>query len=279
MMMIKSMMCRASFGCCLLVAAGAGTCSAQVIQLPTFHFFSISTTVSVPDRGAAYLGGVRRAQYGTSSQGVPGLNKVPGLSRLFSNRGSGSSVSSSDAWVTATIIDHAEMDALLLGEAAGRRPPPVPLSETDRKALALSAHIGRAAPGGALRIGVGARDEAPLESVAAIRSRHDAAARQHLAEMQEYWERGQRAELDDRLGVARVCYDIVARRGSGELRDRALASLARLRARTRPANPDNRSSSNVVDPEVGAAISPAARTLSAATATGSAFSGESNRLP
>lgn len=234
------MLCRASAMCCVLVAAGAATCPAQVIQLPTFQVFSVSTTVSVPDGGSAYLGGVGRAQYGMTSLGVPGLNKVPGLGRLFSNRGSGSSVTSSGASVTATIIDHAEMDALLLAEAAGRRPAGAALSATDRKALSLSSHIGRPAESG-LRLGSGA----PLESVAAIRVRHDAAARAHLAEMQDYWQRGQQAESIGRWGTARVCYDIIARRGSGELRDRAAARLAQLRAPAQPRAADKQPTSNV----------------------------------
>lgn len=261
------MMFRASAICILLIAAGATTSRAQVIQLPTFHFFTVSTTVSVPDSGGAFLGGVRRAQYGMTSQGVPGLNKVPGLSRLFSNRGSGSSVSSSGASVTATIIDHAEMDALLLGEAAGRRPAGAALSETDVKALTLSSHIGRSAESG-LRLGGGP----PLESVAAIRLRNEAAARAHLAEMQEYWQRGQQAESIKRWGTARVCYDIIVRRGSGELRDRAAARLAQLRAPAGPAATRQKPASNVNQPEGEATIAPATRTGSAAPAA-------SNRLP
>ena len=52
---------------------------AQVVQLPTFQFFSVSTTVSVPDSGSSFLGGVKRAQYNGVSRGVPLVSKVPGL--------------------------------------------------------------------------------------------------------------------------------------------------------------------------------------------------------
>lgn len=245
---------RAAIIGCLLVATGASACPAQVIQLPTFSFFTVSTTVSVPDSGSAYLGGVRRARYGMTSRGVPGLNKVPGLSRLFSNRGSGSSLSSSGASVTATIIDHAEMDALLLGEAAGRRPAGTALTETDRKALRLSSHIGRATKAD-LDLGGGA----PRESVAAIRLRNDVAARAHIAEMQDYWQRAQLCESQKRFGAARVSYDIIVRRGSGKLRELAAARLAQLRAPSKSAPAKNQAASNAAYRSAGTTNTPAAK--------------------
>ncbi len=218
------MLFRTSAACCVLVLAAVSTSSAQVIQLPTFQFFTVSTTVSVPVSGGAYLGGVNRARYGTTSRGMPGISKIPGAGRLFTNRGSGSSVTSSGAGVTATIIDHAEMDALLLSEAAARRASRTGLSETDRKALVLSSHIGGPAAS-SLRL----TPDAPRESVADIRRRNAAAARAHDAEMLEYWERGQQAESLGRWGAARVSYDVIVRRSSGELRHRAVARLADLR--------------------------------------------------
>src|SRR5207244_3656119 len=52
--------------------------SAQTVQLPTFTFFSVGTTVSVPDQGAAFLGGVNRASQGRNEFGIPGM-AFPGL--------------------------------------------------------------------------------------------------------------------------------------------------------------------------------------------------------
>lgn len=262
----KTMFYRASFIGCVLVAASATLCPAQVqqtVQLPTFSFFTVSTTVSVPDSGSAFLGGVKRARYGMTSRGTPGLGKVPGLSRLFSNRGRGASLASSGASVTATITDHAELDAALLSEAAGIRTGGAALTETDRKALILSSHIGRPSNAG-LRLGV----DPPRESVAAIRLRNEAASRVHQAEMQGYWQRGQNAESLKRWGAARVSYDVIVRRGSGELRDRAVARLAQLRAATTPAKKGP--SSNVTKRSVDAKDSSASRTLVPA---------RSNRLP
>jgi hypothetical protein len=39
------------------------------VQLPTFSMFTVSTTVLVPDRGSAYLGGVGRASAGSNQFG------------------------------------------------------------------------------------------------------------------------------------------------------------------------------------------------------------------
>jgi hypothetical protein len=93
---------------------------------------------------------VKRAAYGSNSAGVPGLSKVPGLNRLFTNRSIGSEVSSSGAHVAATIIDLDEMDKAVLGEAAARR---------------------EAAGGGALAAGGGATNPA-VERKAAFIARH-----------------------------------------------------------------------------------------------------------
>ena len=73
----------------LLIAAPAAAW-AQVpatVQLPTYSFFSVGTSVSVPDRGSAYLGGVNRASTGSSEFGIP--------LRPFGNRSYGSQRSAS----------------------------------------------------------------------------------------------------------------------------------------------------------------------------------------
>ena len=82
--------------------------TAQVIQLPTYRYFSVGTSVLVPDRGSAYLGGVGHAAYGSSQRGP-------------FNRSHGSSIGSAGISVHATIIDQDEIDRALLAEAAARR--------------------------------------------------------------------------------------------------------------------------------------------------------------
>src|SRR6188508_3046658 len=94
----------------------------QVVQLPTFHTFSVGTTVSIPDRGSMTLGGVDRASFGRNEFGVPGLNGVPGAGRLFGNRAIGSQVQSSRVNATATIMDLQELDRAVLDQAAKQAP-------------------------------------------------------------------------------------------------------------------------------------------------------------
>lgn len=94
----------------------AGQCQAQSagqpvrVQLPTWHVFGVSTTVLVPDQGTLVLGGVNRGTLGTNSYGAG-----------FGNRGSGRSTATGTVSVSATIIDHGEIDRALLVEAARRR--------------------------------------------------------------------------------------------------------------------------------------------------------------
>lgn len=94
-------------------------CEAQVaVQLPTFEQFSVSTTVVVPDRGSLYLGGVNRSNLGRSSLGQSQFGRgLPGLG----NRSFGRSSAASGLSISATIIDHDEIDRALLAEAARRR--------------------------------------------------------------------------------------------------------------------------------------------------------------
>lgn len=220
--MNKQVFVLASLGCFLGIASTDAQIP-QVVQLPTFHSFSVSTTVSVPDRGAAYLGGVSRGAWGSSSRGLPGLSQVPGLGRLFTNRSIGSSISSSHAYVTATIIDHAEMDELLLAEAAARRGEFQVASETDRRAAYLSEFVARS-PSAPASPPVAARREVATDvttDLAAAEARRE-------AEMASYLERAEAAEAAGRLGAARCCYDVLARRGSDAQKRLAAERLAAL---------------------------------------------------
>ena len=130
----------------LLVLIGpvsAAPAIGQVVQLPTFDSFSVNTTVSVPDRGSVYLGGVDRARYESSWSGVPGMSRLPGAGPLLGNRASSASVTSSGATATATIIDHREWDAATRARAAQLRRNPRTDDPVARKAAFLSQHVGR----------------------------------------------------------------------------------------------------------------------------------------
>src|SRR5205085_7321625 len=88
-------------------ALAQGPQVASTVQLPTFSSFNVTTTVSVPDRGGMYLGGVDRGVDSTVNRGIGPLR----------NRGIGSSRTTSNVSVSATIIDNAELDRAVLAEA------------------------------------------------------------------------------------------------------------------------------------------------------------------
>ena len=50
--------------CCAIVLLAAANLAAQVVELPSFQSFGTSTTVVVPDRGTASLGGINSAGLG-----------------------------------------------------------------------------------------------------------------------------------------------------------------------------------------------------------------------
>lgn len=83
------------------------------VQLPTFSFVSVSTTVSVPDGGTVLLGGIKRLSEGRNEFGVPMLNKLPYINRLFKNVGIGRETQSLMMMVTPRIIIQEEEEALL----------------------------------------------------------------------------------------------------------------------------------------------------------------------
>jgi general secretion pathway protein D len=83
------------------------------IQLPTFAFTTVSTTVSVPDGGTVLLGGIKRLREGRNEFGVPGLNKLPYINRLFKNVGIGRETQSLMLMVTPRIIIQEEEEQKL----------------------------------------------------------------------------------------------------------------------------------------------------------------------
>ena len=140
-----------------IFVANTRTAPAQVIQIPTYRTFGVGTTVWVPDRGVVELGRVSRGVVGSTSRGVPGLSRLPGVGPLFSSRGVGGSLGTSSVTATATILDLQAMDEQVLLEAARIRESKrlqersrmtkagLPtLSDADRqKAKFLSRNIGR----------------------------------------------------------------------------------------------------------------------------------------
>ncbi len=84
--------------------AGGGSGGSITVQQPVQEVVNVSTVVSVPDGGTVLLGGIKRLREGRSMSGVPILNKIPYISRLFKNTGVGRETESLMLMVTPRII-------------------------------------------------------------------------------------------------------------------------------------------------------------------------------
>lgn len=82
----------------------SSTSSGTSVQLPTFAYQTVTTTVSVPDGGTVLLGGIKRLKEGRDEKGTPILNKIPYINRLFQNVGIGRETESLMMMVTPRII-------------------------------------------------------------------------------------------------------------------------------------------------------------------------------
>ncbi|MGE0609563.1 MAG: hypothetical protein AB7O62_20905 [Pirellulales bacterium] len=94
-------------------AEASETVAGTTVQLPTLAVVTVTTTVSVPDGGTVLLGGIKRLREGRTEFGVPFLNKIPYVKRLFSNVGIGRETSSLMLMVTPRIIIQEEEEQLL----------------------------------------------------------------------------------------------------------------------------------------------------------------------
>ena len=91
-----------------------GVSGAQVtVQQPVVDVVTVDTVVSVPDGGTVLLGGVKQIREQRNMAGVPILNKIPYISRLFRNTGVGRETSSLMMMVTPRIIIQEEEEELL----------------------------------------------------------------------------------------------------------------------------------------------------------------------
>ena len=89
------------------------TSRGTTVQLPTFSFVTVTTTVSVPDGGTVLLGGIKRLSEGRNEFGTPILNKIPYINRLFKNVGIGRETQSLMMMVTPRIIIQEEEEERL----------------------------------------------------------------------------------------------------------------------------------------------------------------------
>ncbi len=220
---------------CFVVAACAAA-SAQTVQLPTFNFNTVNTTVTAPDGGTIGLGGVKRFSEGSSSSGVPILGKMPYGGRLFNNRGIGRDVGHSFQSVTPRIIILEEEEAKLglpdyssgapaggVLSASGSRSygqATRELTHVEQRALSLSQHVSRNAVQDEEQIALPAGPTAEE-----IRQRNEAAAEQRETDAVNFYEKGQAAEVAGKLNVAKIYYGMAMKRASGDFKNEIEARL------------------------------------------------------
>ncbi len=130
--------------CVFATMTGVARGQATTVQQPVFKFFSTGTTVTVPDQGAALLGGTSSARVGATSRSIPMLGRLPVAGRLFNNRAIGAEFGNSTNYAQVTIIDHREWDEAILNGArqpigfGSATPDPV-----QQRAQFLTRHTGR----------------------------------------------------------------------------------------------------------------------------------------
>jgi hypothetical protein len=201
------------------------------VQLPSFSFFSVSTTVMAPDSargyGRVYAGGIKRAADGRAEFGPP-------LAR--GNRGIGSERAAQGMTVSAQIHDLAEMDSILLSPEA---------REARAKRRAAAAAAIAAKPGDASAADRALHEQAasraePIRSLADIRRQREKVADAKEQEALALVERGQQAQAEGKTGVARIFYQMAARRlaelreADGDLKARVRSLLESLEPTQKP---------------------------------------------
>ncbi len=194
---------------CLAAASSfGGTAAAQVIQLPSFSRFSISTTVKVPDRGSASLGGVSRAAQSSSNRGA---------SRSLSDLRS-----TSDARVQVTILDFDHWDRSVLDRAAMRREG-LPKSDDQLRGFGLARQLDRQADG---------PDAAGGMSLAALRARSAAQKQQERQLQQQQLARAEQVWLEGDTERARLAFRLAWDEADADQRPMIVERFRRLQRST-----------------------------------------------
>ena len=186
-----------------IVIVAAAPAKSQVVQLPTFSQFSVSTTVMVPDSGGAMLGGIDSAREGVNEFGFGPLR----------NRGIGREFGSSRVGATASIIDLHEIDEILLGKA--RRDPSVDLAtleKADRVTRGISETTGHG-----------------IRSVFALKRERAEKQLAQQAEVLKFVARGDVMQQQGKLTTAKTFYQMALKRTSDkDLRKDIARRIAQL---------------------------------------------------
>lgn len=195
--------------CAAPAALAQDTSTPTVVQLPTFSFFGVSTTVSVPDSGSVLLGGRPTYSNGSTAFGPPFLR--PPWPR---SRASGGGFAASQSRLGVFIHDFSTLDELTLGAAGKLRHADAEAPLARRSSSTASRPTGSLAEARALRAAEVQREAEKIEQL--------------FAKAVESEERGNAL-------AARGRYRQVARQAQGDLRRRALAKVRELEGDSRPA--------------------------------------------
>ncbi|MDX1961547.1 MAG: hypothetical protein SFX18_00250 [Pirellulales bacterium] len=212
------------YSCCLLLCCWTIPCSAQTVQLPTFRFFGVSTTVEVPDGGSASLGGNTSSFLGSQTNGVPLLGNNPGLSPLARQRAITQGGTASQISVTAQIHDQEALDTALLGMpveefrrqvAAGKQanvsvgPRPGQFAGQHGAKPGQANRPGPVLPPGRASLSM-TNNAAPLQSLAEIRARQAMPDPARQAKYEQHWELAQGAAARGQTKLALAYYRVAA---------------------------------------------------------------------
>ena len=209
----------------MLVALTATSVTAQnAVQLPTLSSFRTGTTISVPDRGSVYTGGINRAADGRNEFGTPLLP--------LRNRGIGSQRSASSVSTSVYIHDFEAMDEALLSQARGpnyRSPVHRSLGSSvvtgTRRLPAVSQTAQTARTTWQSRPATPPATGPLSKSVAQLRAVRAGEQQARVAEAEQLFERGKTAESKGKLTVAKIYYQQASRRTQGPLQQEILAQL------------------------------------------------------
>jgi hypothetical protein len=190
-----------SIGALLMCIAAGSTSLAQqtTVQQPVIESFSVGTTVSVPDRGRAFLGGAGSAASSRSAYGP-----------LRSNSNYGSAFQSSNVAVNAWIHDFDELDRQALSKAAVEKRRAESTRLDERAEHAYRSLLSRRS------------DERPaaVSSVAAPAPSAPRSTDATPLSADELYRRGLKAEAAGQRGVARAYLRTAGDHGSAAAREK-----------------------------------------------------------
>ncbi len=207
---------------CVSPAIAAAQVRFGAVQLPTFNFFTVNTTVEVPDSGAGFAGGVGSGASGCSQFGIPGLG-----SRPFTNVADGSTRSGGGVSVSAEIHDFDAMDKQLLGADFDRRTSADALADAAavRKLPMMLRPVIGAKPSPTSPLAIDAAGGTSLAEMRRQQVAEDSAAQR---EAQRLFDQAVDLQSAGKPGVAKVFYQMASRRATGELKERAQAAVREL---------------------------------------------------